>query len=84
MDYEFHISWKDKTIIKMDPGWFFNRNSGWLKSWTPDWYNKLSSEDRAMYDFLDKEQVNYFKGYTWKDYLSIIMETYPYYYEECE
>ena len=29
-DYILRIGWTDKTIIKANPSWFFNQNSGWL------------------------------------------------------
>ena len=36
MDYEMHIIWYDKTIIRKNEGWF-NWNKGWLKNWNKDW-----------------------------------------------
>jgi len=30
-DYYIQISWSDKTVIRPNPGRFFNRNSGWLR-----------------------------------------------------
>ena len=35
-DYEMHIIWYDKTIIRKNEGWF-NWNKGWLKNWNKDW-----------------------------------------------
>lgn len=78
-DYNFHVSWRNKTVIYEEES-FFKRNRGWLKEWNKDWYNSLSEEDQVMYNWIDDEQVKNLGALKWKEVLEQIREEYSEYY----
>ncbi len=80
-DYNFHLSWHDRTIIRNNPN-FFSRNSGWLKDYSSDWQDYLSEKDMKMLEIINGQQV-YYGALTWFDQLQEIYEMYSFYYD-CE
>lgn len=80
-DYNFQLSWHDKTIIRNNPNFFF-RNSGWLRNYSSDWQDYLSEEDKNMLEMINNQQM-YSGALTWPDQLQEIYKMYYYYYD-CE
>ena len=67
-DFEMHITWSDKTIIRQDEGWF-RKNKGWLKNWNENWM----PENYTSIDWL----------YNWGNDLEDIKLKYSNYYSNC-
>lgn len=80
-DYDFHLSWHDKTIIRNNPN-FFSRNSGWLKDYSSDWQDYLSENDSNMLNNINGQQKE-LNAFNWSEQLQEIYEKYSFYYD-CE
>lgn len=80
-DYEFHLSWHDKTVIKKNTN-ILSWNSGWLRNYHSDWQERLSDDEKYMLDQINKEQID-FGALSWPDQLQQIYGIYSSYYD-CE